>query len=293
LKPYAFDYRAPTSLQEALTLLDTHAADAKLLAGGQSLVPVLNFRLASPALLIDLNRIDSLAGIRQEADGGLTIGAMTRTRALETSELVPRASPLMHAAIPHIAHVQIRNRGTIGGSLSHADPSAELPAVCLAAGAEFTLASVRGERTVAAREFFPSLFTTALAPNEILTRIRLPAWPHGRRSAFLEVTRRRGDFAMVGVALTVDTDGAGRCSDARIVVFGAEDTPRLLDESAQALRGRTPDANRVHEAARLARARIVARADHHASAEYRSELVEVLTRRALEQAFGLSSTLPA
>ena len=284
MKPAAFDYRAPASLEEALAILDANAGGAKLLAGGQSLVPVLNFRLASPSLLIDLNRIAALAGIREQPDGSLVVGAMTRNRALETSAAVRRANPLLHAAMPHIAHAQIRNRGTIGGSLAHADPAAELPAVCLACDARLSLASPVGERTLAARDFFTGFFSTALKANEILTRIHFPPWPAARRAGFLEFSRRHGDFALAGVALALDIDAAGRCGDARIALFGAEDVPRLMTESAQALRGHVPDAKKMAKAARIARERIVARADHHASAEYRSELVEVLTRRALEQA---------
>jgi carbon-monoxide dehydrogenase medium subunit len=264
VKPAAFQYRAPATLQEALSVLDANADSAKLLAGGQSLVPVLNFRLATPALLVDLNRIDSLAGIREDADGSLVIGAMTRHRAVEKSELVRRANPLLHAAMPHIAHAQIRNRGTIGGSVSHADPAAELPAVCLACDARLTIASRSGERTLAAAEFFQGFFTTALKPNEILVSIRFPAWPRGRRFAFLEFSRRHGDFALVGVALTVDGE------DTRVTVFGAEDVPKRIAVNRK----------NIADVA----ARITPRADHHASAEYRGELVEVLTRRALDQA---------
>jgi CO/xanthine dehydrogenase FAD-binding subunit len=284
VKPAAFEYRAPTSLQEALSVLDANAASAKLLAGGQSLVPVLNFRLASPALLIDLGRVAALAGIQQTSDGSLGVGAMTRHRALEKSELVRRANPLLSGAMPHIAHAAIRNRGTIGGSLSHADPAAELPAVCVACDARLTLANRAGERTVAAGEFFSGFFTTALQPNDILTSIRFPAWPAGRRAGFMELSMRHGDFALVGVALTLDVDPAGRCTDARIAVFGAEDVPKLMVESAAVLRGNRVDARRMAEAARIAAARTAARGDHHASAQYRTELVEVLTRRALQQA---------
>ena len=265
MKPAAFDYRAPGSLDEALRLIDTHR-EAKLLAGGQSLVPVLNFRLASPPLLVDLNRIGALAGITREPDGSLRIGAMTRHRAVEKSDVVRQANPLLHAAMPYIAHAQIRNRGTIGGSLAHADPAAELPAICVACDAELTIARKGGTRVVRAGEFFKSFFTTALEPTDILVSIRFPAWPAHRRHGFVELARRHGDFALVGVAVTVEG------KQARIVVFGAEDVPRLFLEAISA---ETPA--RVRE-------RCTPRGDHHASAEYRSELIEVLTRRALEQA---------
>lgn len=265
MKPAPFEYRAPRSVPEAIALLARHADTAKLLAGGQSLVPVMNFRLASPGLLIDLNRIPALQGISETREGGLAIGAMTRGRAVEQSELVRRRNPLLHEAMPFVAHAQIRNRGTIGGSLAHADPAAELPAIALVCGAELSLQGPEGERTLSAADFFQGLFATALRPDEILTSVRFPAWPAGRRHAFLEVSRRRGDFAIVGVATLVDRD------EARMAIFGAEDTPRLIQGATCAL-------------PRMARETVRPRGDHHASAEYRRELVEVLTRRSLEKA---------
>jgi aerobic carbon-monoxide dehydrogenase medium subunit len=269
VKPAAFDYRAPRSVEEALSLLQAHAGEgAKLLAGGQSLVPVLNFRLAAPSLLIDLNRIAALAGIRAGGDGGLRLGAMTRNREIERSELVRTRNPLLHSAMPYIAHAQIRNRGTIGGSLAHADPAAELPAVCIACEADIVAVGRRGERSVRADEFFRGLFTTALEPDELLTEVRFPAWPARRRFAFDEVSRRHGDFAIVGVAVLYDAPAA------RVVVFGAQDAPRLFVFSGQA----------PADAGRAAAKDIAPRSDHHASADYRRELVEVLTRRALEKA---------
>ena len=280
MKPAAFAYRAPASVEEALALLEANR-EAKLLAGGQSLVPVLNFRLASPPLLIDLNRIAALAGVREAADGTLAIGAMTRHRAIETSELVRRANPLLAAAMPYVAHAQIRNRGTIGGSLAHADPAAELPAVCLACDAQMLIRHTRGTRRVAAHEFFTGFFSTALTGAEVLVEVRFPAWPPERRAGFAEVSRRHGDFALAGVALTADVKD-GRCERARIALFGAEDLPRLA--RADMLLQQPLDAKRIAEAARAVAAGSQPRADHHASAEYRRELVEVLVRRALEQA---------
>jgi CO/xanthine dehydrogenase FAD-binding subunit len=256
-------------LEDALDLLKANP-EAKLLAGGQSLVPVLNFRLASPPLLVDLNRIGVLAGIAREADGSLVIGAMTRNRAIEKSDLVRGANPLLHAAMPYIAHAQIRNRGTIGGSLAHADPAAELPAVCVACDAELSIARKgSARRTVRAAEFFKGFFTTALRPDDILVSIRFPAWPAGRRHGFVELSRRHGDFAIVGVALTVEN------GKANIAIFGAEDVPRLFANEAV-----------NEETAKAVASRCKPRSDHHASAEYRSELIEVLTRRALLQATG-------
>jgi CO/xanthine dehydrogenase FAD-binding subunit len=265
VKPAPFEYRAPRSVPEAIALLVAHGDTAKLLAGGQSLVPVLNFRLASPALLIDLNRIPELAGISETRQGGLEIGAMTRNRAIEKSTVVRRRNPLLHEAMPFIAHAQIRNRGTIGGSLAHADPAAELPAVALVCGAEICLQGPKGKRTLPAADFFLGLFTTALGPDEILTAVRFPPWPAGRRHAFLEVSRRHGDFAIVGVAALVEG------SEARVAIFGAEDMPRLMTGTVSAL-------------PKIAAATVQPRGDHHASAQYRRELVEVLTRRALEKA---------
>lgn len=283
MKPAPFDYLAPTSLDEALTLLADNP-EAKLIAGGQSFVPVMNFRLASPPLLIDLNRIPSLAYIRSD-DEGLHIGAMTRNRAIETSPAVRGANPLLSEAMPWIAHVAIRNRGTIGGSLANADPAAELPAITTVCDAEFTLARRGGTRTVKAGGFFQGLFSTALAPDEILTGVRFPAWPANRRHGFIEVSRRHGDFAIVGAAVTVDLDPNGRVTAARIAVFGAADTPVLVSEAAAALIGKSTIES-AREAGRIARARITPRSDHQASSEYRAELIETLVRRALEQALG-------
>jgi carbon-monoxide dehydrogenase medium subunit len=287
LKPPAFEYAAPATLEEALALFEANSDSAKLLAGGQSLVPVLNLRLASPSLLIDLNRIPALSGISRAEDGSLVVGAMTRHRALELSKPVQETHPLIHAATAYIAHVQIRNRGTIGGSLCHADPSAEWPAICVACEAEMTLASAAGTRTVAAEDFSLGVYTTALAENEILASIRFPAWPAGRRWGFQELSRRHGDFAIVGVACLLDMDGQERCTGARIVVFGAGDRPAVVAEAGLSLVGKTIGQGAISEAARIAAAHIETRSDHHASAEYRSELVEVLVRRALSQAAGM------
>lgn len=284
MKPAAFDYRAPESVDEALALLAANP-EAKLLAGGQSLVPVLNFRLAAPSLLVDLRRIPALADVTTEPDGALTVGAMTRHRVFETDPRLRVAQPLAAAAAPHIAHVAIRNRGTIGGSLCHADPAAEWPAVALACGATMSIAHRSGSRMVAADEFFVGLFETAVRAGEILAAICFPAWPASRRHGFVEVARRHGDFALVGVAAVLDLDAHGAVASARVAVFGGGDTPVLAREAAQALVGRR-GADAAREAARVARARIPTRSDHHASAEYRSELVEVLVRRALERALG-------
>jgi len=292
MKAAPFDHVAPASLEQALALLAERRDDAKIIAGGQSLVPMLALRLASPALLIDLNRIASLSGIRVLESGELSIGATTRQRTVERSDLVARANPLLAAAMPSIAHVQIRNRGSIGGSLAHADPAAELPAVCLACDATLVAQSRLGQREITAADFFRGMFETALAADEILIAIRYPAWPAGRRSAFIEVARRHGDFAICGIAATVDAGADGRVRDARIVAFGVTDRPVRLESAERALAGSRFDphggeaalAVAINSAARAATDGLKPRSDHHASSEYRLELAEVLTRRALTHA---------
>jgi carbon-monoxide dehydrogenase medium subunit len=284
MKAAAFDYVAPRSLDEAVAALAQHGDDAKLLAGGQSLVPVLALRLASPSVLIDLNRVAGLDRIAIDTDGTTTAGAMVRGRTLELSPEIARAQPLIHAAMPWVAHVQIRNRGTLGGSLSHADPSAELPAVALACNATMVLHSLRGSREVAADDFFLGLFTTALAPDEILAGVRFPAWPGGRRHGFVEMSRRHGDYAMVGVALTLDVDPADRVSGARVVLFGAADKPVRAHAFVAALIGEPAALALAARAAARATVGLDPRSDHQASAEYRRELAQVLVRRALAKA---------
>ena len=237
MKPAAFDHVAPRTLDEALALLAQHADDAKVLAGGQSLVPVLALRLASPAWLIDINRIDSLSGIRRLESGALAIGALTRHTTVERSGVVAEANPLLASVMPWIAHPPIRNRGTIGGSLAHADPAAELPGVCVACDAMLTVRSRRARREIAAADFFKALFETALAADELLTEIRFPAWPARRTHGFLEVARRHGDFAIFGIAATVDRSAEGRITDARIVAIGVADRPVRLAAAERSLIG--------------------------------------------------------
>lgn len=288
MKPAAFAYYAPRSLAEALTLASQYADDGKLLAGGQSLMPALNFRLLTPAALIDLNRVEGLAGITATPDGGLAIGALTRHRAVETSAAIALRCPLLSAAMPHVAHVQIRNRGTIGGSLSHADPAAEMPAIALACDAQMRVANQRGERLVPAADFFRGLFTTALDAGDILTEIRLPPWPRRRRWAFREINRRHGDFAIAGAAVWIDPDDAEPvlCKDAGIVLFGVSETPVRVAVVESHLRGRRLTRSILREAADLAAAAVTPMSDLHASAEYRREVSGVLLRRALEDATG-------
>nr|HET7860338.1 xanthine dehydrogenase family protein subunit M [Caldimonas sp.] len=284
MKPPAFDYVRPATVAEALALRDRHGEDAVFLAGGQSLMPSLNFRLAAPAVVIDLNGIAALAGVEPQADGSLVAGAMTRHRFFETSPLIAERLPLVARAMASVAHVAVRNRGTIGGSLCHADPSAEWPALCIACDASIVLQGSAGSRRVAADEFSLGVFTTAIAPGELLTAVAFPAWPKRRGWGFEEVSRRLGDFALVGVACVVDLDDSGACANARVVVFGAGDRPLLATRALEALRGRRLDDGAVRVAAARAREDVACRSDHHASAAYRSRLVEALTHRALTHA---------
>jgi aerobic carbon-monoxide dehydrogenase medium subunit len=280
VKPAPFEYHRPESLDQAVALLAEHGWDAKLLAGGQSLIPAMNFRLAQPAVLIDLNRIPELDGI-DESDGALRIGAMARQAAAERSAIVASRAPLLAEALPQVAHAQIRNRGTVGGSVAHADPAAELPAVMVALEAAFRVRGPSGERTIAAEAFFTSLFATALEPEEILTAIHLPALPPRSGSAFLELSRRHGDFALAGVAASLVLDEAGRCAAVRIALLGVGDGPVLARRAAAVLEGADPTAEAIAEAAEVACGEVDTSGDIHASAEYRRHLVGVLVRRAL------------
>ncbi|HEV8439675.1 MAG TPA: xanthine dehydrogenase family protein subunit M [Methylomirabilota bacterium] len=283
MKPPRFDYLAPASLDEALELLSDLGEGAKVLAGGQSLVPMLNFRLVRPAHLVDLNGVAGLAGIRVD-DGHLAIGAMTRQRAVETSALVSERCPLLAEAMPQIGHVQIRNRGTIGGSLVHADPAAELPVIVAALGGEVVLRSARGQRVLKSEQFFVGYLTTAVAPDELLVEARVPIVPPRTGSAFLEVSRRHGDFALVGVAATVTIDAAGICAAVAIALGGVGPGPFVAREAARALVGVKPTPAAFEEVGRRVSERVEPDSDLHASSEYRKHLAGVLTRRALARA---------
>lgn len=285
MKPAPFEYFRPHSLDEALALLAEHGGDAKPLAGGQSLIPAMNFRLATPAVLVDLNGVSELSYINDDG-GDVRIGGMTRQRTVERSALVSRRVPLIAETMPHIAHPAIRNRGTIGGSLAHADPAAELPAVMLALNARLMVSSRSGTREVAADDFFVGLFTTAVQAGALLTEIRIP--PQAPRSgfAFQEVSRRHGDFALVGVAAAVQLDEQGSCADARIALLSVGDRPMLAAAAAKTLVGRPPSAESINAAADAAATKdIDPSSDIHASARYRRHLASVLTRRVLTRAF--------
>jgi len=285
MKPAKFEYYAPTTRDEVLELLGQHGYDAKVLAGGQSLMPMMNLRLARPAVVLDINRVEGLSGIASD-DGGMTIGAMTRQRQIERSAEVGEQFPVIAAAIPQIAHFQIRNRGTVGGSLAHSDPAAEIPALCVALDAEITAASSGGERMIAASDLVIGPLTTSLEPEELLTQVRLPAldgdgeWRWG----FREVCRRDGDFALVGAITLLRLDSGNVCQEARIAMFGVGDGPIRASDAEASLVGKTVDADARAEAAALVSATVDPGSDIHASAEYRKEVSGVMARRALEDA---------
>ncbi|MPZ63663.1 MAG: xanthine dehydrogenase family protein subunit M [Propionibacteriales bacterium] len=282
MKPAPFGYLAPRSVDETLELMASHGDDAKVIAGGQSLGPLLNLRLATPAMVIDLNRILELAGISAHDGDGLTIGAMTRQHDAETSPAVAAACPLLAEALPYVAHRTIRNRGTIGGSLAHSDPAAELPAVVTAVRAEMVIRSRSGERTIPAEEFFLGYFTAALEPDELLVAVRVPAVPARTTSAWQEFATRSGDYAIVGVAAVIGLDGAGVVDRASIVCSGIADVPRQLSTAQSALVGQEPTSAVI--AAAVAAQHTDPPADLVGSSSYRRHLVGVLAQRALEAA---------
>lgn len=284
MKPAPFEYVAPHSLAEALAAMQAHGFDAKVLAGGQSLVPVMNFRLAQPAVLVDLNGLPELDFIRRENDGRLRFGSMTRQSHLERNALVAEHAPLLHETIPFIAHPQIRNRGTLGGSLAHADPAAELPVVAVALNGRFKLQKVGSERWLEAQAFFTSLFETACEDAEILTEIELPPLPPGTGTAFQEVARRHGDYALGGVAAIVTLDGNGRCTAARLVYLNAGEMPMVAQQAAKLLLGETMNDDLLTAVAEAAQSEIDPTGDIHASTDYKRHLAKVLTMRTLKEA---------
>lgn len=294
MKPAPFRYVAPQTVEEALGHLVEAGYAGKLLAGGQSLIPTMNFRLAQPGVIIDLNKIHSLDYLEPTAQGGLRLGAMTRQRTVERSALVAERAPLLAATMPYIAHVQIRNRGTIGGSLAHADPAAELPAVVSALGGTLEIQGPGGVRTLDVGDFYQGLFTTDLAPDEMLIGVELPPLPPRSGWSIQEVARRQGDYALAGLAATVTLDASGRCQAARLVYFSVGEGPIRTEGAARLLVGETPSvalaAAAAHHAARV---ELDPPGDIHASAAFRRHLAEVLGRRALVEAFGRAGAFPA
>ncbi|MCL6522336.1 MAG: xanthine dehydrogenase family protein subunit M [Firmicutes bacterium] len=284
MKPPRFAYAAPSSLEEALELLGRYGGEAKVLAGGQSLMPLLNLRLVRPEVLVDVNRLPGQDRI-EERNGFLELGMLVRHRQAERSALVRERLPLLHEAVRQIGHPQIRNRGTLCGSVAHADPAAELPAVLTALDGEVLLRSRSGRRALPAGEFFLGFLTTALEPEELVEGIRLPVAPPRSGAAFVEFSRRAGDFALVGVAAQLTFAGDGSIAAAGLALTGVGAGPFKAAAAEESLRGQRPSARLFAEVARQVREAVEPEADIHASAEYRRHLAEVLTRRALETAW--------
>lgn len=285
MKPAPFAYHAPDSVEAALELAAQHGPDARWLAGGQSLVPAMNFRLVEPAVLLDLNGLSQLDYVQETDEGGLRVGAMARQRRVEGDPAVARLCPLLAEAMPHVAHPQIRNRGTMGGSMVHADPAAELPVVAVALDAHFLIRSADGERSVTADDFFQGLFTVDLAPGEMLVEVEFPAWPANAGWSFVEVARRHGDYALTGVASLLSLDDDGRCRQARLVYLNVGDRPVDARRAARQLEGERVSDEALNAAAHIAaHEEIDPVADVHASEGYQRHLARVLTVRAIRQA---------
>ena len=284
MKLPCFEYEAPTTVAEATDLLAEHGDEASVLAGGQSLIPLLALRLARPAVLIDINGVDELSGVSR-TDGWVTIGAMTREYVAEQSETIADTVPLLAAALPLIGHEAIRSRGTIGGSLAHADPAAELPAVARALDAEFVVRGQSGTRVIPAAQWFEGYFTTSRHPDELLVEVRFQAARPGTGISFQEVARRHGDFAMVGLAASV-TLSDGTISDARLALAGLADVPVRAAAAEDLLVGERPSAELFDEAARLATDGVDPPSDVHGSSDYRKTVAAALVRRGLRAAAG-------
>ena len=282
MKPAPFDYQAPGTLREAIDLLASNP-EAFVIAGGQSLMPLLAFRLATPSLLVDLRRLSGLGNIAV-GDDGFRLGALVRWRDIEDDQRLVTAHPLLHAAVAHVAHYQIRNRGTVGGSLAHADPAAELPGVAVTCEGEITLFGPAGSRTVRAGDFFTGPLSTLRQPDEIVTELHLPKWPSGRRWAFRKYGRREGDFALAGILLFYDEDQRGALSNAHVGVIGACPRPHRLTRAEALLNGRGIDESLIRQAAVTAAEEVDPPDDLHADAAYRRGLVATLIERGLQAA---------
>lgn len=285
MKPAPFEYRAPDTLEEALDLLAQHGGEAKLLAGGQSLIPSMNFRVLQPAVLIDINRIPGLDRIQRKDSGAVSMGATARQASLEQHPIIAEYTPLLHETLPHIAHPQIRNRGTIGGSLAHADPASELPVYALSRDARMRIRNATSERWVEAPDFFQGMFTTAIGPEEMLVEIEVNPPPEGFGWSFQEMARRRGDYALMGVSAWVVLDSEGICQDARLVYLNAGDGPVRAEKAEALLRGSQPESDVLDEAATVAsQEEIDPFGSVHATEAFQRHLANVLTRRTLNTA---------
>ena len=267
-----------------MALKAEYGDEARFLAGGQSLVPTLNFRLTQPAVLIDINPLTELAAVRKSGPESIYVGALTRYRDLERDAATAQDLPLVAEALPHIAHPQIRNRGTIGGNLAHADPASEMPAIVVALAGQLRAQSTRGDRWIAAAEFFTGALATTLAADEMLVEVKLPVAKPRSGACFMEVARRRGDFALIGVACTVRIDDDGRCAEARIGLCNAADKPILAEDAGVSLVGRPIDTAQIEQAGELIQRAIDPGGSIHASKEFQRHLAGVLTKRALAEA---------
>jgi carbon-monoxide dehydrogenase medium subunit len=284
VKPAAFAYYDPATKDEALATLAELGEDGKVLAGGQSLIPMMNMRLAKPEAIVDINRIKELAYINEEPDG-LLVGALTRQRAVERSRIVKRRSPLLAEAILYVGHPPIRSRGSVGGSLAHADPAAELPAVLLALDGWVRVVGPGGSRQIPAEELCIGPLLTSIAPDELLTEVWFPFLPPGSGTAFLEITRRHGDFALVGVAACLTLDGQGICTRAGIALLGVGETQQRAREAEACLEGNRVDEQAIEAAKAAAMHGLDPAGDIHASPEYRRQVAGTLTQRALTLAW--------
>jgi CO/xanthine dehydrogenase FAD-binding subunit len=284
MKPAPFKYIEATSLEQALSIKAEHGDDAKFLAGGQSLMPAMNFRLAQPAILIDINAIEDLAGIRPAGEK-TRVGPLTRYRALQRDVAFAQAFPLIGEALPHIAHPQIRNRGTIGGNLSHADPASELPAIAVALRAQLRVQSAKHERWIEASDFFVGALTTDLQPDEMLVEVELPVPKPRTGSCFMEIARRRGDFAVVGVAAIITLGERSECSEVRLSFCGVGETPVDASPAADSLIGHPPTEDAIRDVAASIQIMIEPGGSVHATADYQRHVAEVLTERALQTAY--------
>lgn len=282
MKPAKFEYHAPAALGEAVALLQSYGGEARLLSGGQSLVPMLNFRLAAPRALVDLRRIAELSYVRQDGNS-VAIGAMTRQRTAEESSLVRERVPLLAQALSWTGHLPTRSRGTVGGSMAHADPSAEQPLAMLTLGGELVVVGPQGKRTIAADDFFLGMFTTALEPDEILVEVRFPIMDERAGCAVEEFSRRKGDFAIVAIAAVVRREG-NRCVQARLAASGVSGQPVRLRRAEDALLQGGLGETAIAQAASLAGQDVDPMSDPNGSAEYRRHLVRVLSARALHRA---------
>lgn len=284
MKMSPFDYHRPDTVDEAVALLETCGGDGKVLAGGQSLLPVLALRLTRLGHLIDIGRVQSLQSIDIGDSGVVSVGAAVTHARVERSDALAAAAPAVVGAMPYIGHRAIRSRGTVCGSLAHADPSAELPAVALAVGAEMIVRGPTGQRTVDAADFFEGYLSSALAEDELLVGVRFPAWPPRAGWSVLEISRRHGDFALAGLVTTLVVDDAGLLRRPALSYFGIASTPVRVVEAEQLLEGNQPDSALFAEAAHVVSGALRPRADDHASSEYRAHVAGVLTRRGLAEA---------